>query len=310
MPKAIAEYLGILPSLEVVPLFADGLHDQDGTGGSPFQLRAFSSYGEIARSMLTRQITGGIVPWEIFVADVLALPGQRNCWKVTMFIHACPTELVLRERVFKAFYPAKSGSRVKLPARLTFGVESRNSLTKSQSLEWLGHWKGGTSIELSFRMLPMDLMIQALEADALDAIIAPSPWGIHAEAAGLGRRDPRFVPGKFAQQLVMVCHKDIHDRHPDLTQVVSRNIAAARTQLLEVSAFRRAIAKMSGSGKPLVRSGIFEQAASLHAFPTLNQDAVPDIRKLVEELMSLDDASSLPAQVAPSEQTARLLLPN
>jgi ABC-type nitrate/sulfonate/bicarbonate transport system substrate-binding protein len=204
----------------------------------------------------------------------------------------------------------KSGSRVKLPSRLTIGVESQNSLTKSQSLEWLAHWKGGPAIEINFRMLPMDLMIQALEADALDAIIAPSPWGMHAEAAGLGRRDPRFVPGRFAQQLVMVCHKDIHERNPNLTHIVSHHIAAARTQLTDVSAFRRAIAKMSGSGKPLVRSGILEQAASLHAFPTLNQDSIPDIRKLVEELMSLEDAAALPAQVSPSEQTARLLLPN
>lgn len=310
MAKVTSELLGILPSLEVVPLFAGGFQSDDGSGGSPFQLRAFSSYGEIARNMLTRQITGGIIPWEIFVADVLALPGQRNCWKVTLFIHACPTELVLRERVYKSFYPANSGASPKLPPKLTFGVESRNSLTKSQSLEWLSHWKGGPSIELSFRMLPMDLMIQALEADALDAIIAPSPWGMHAEAAGLGRRDPRFVPGKFAQQLVMVCHKEVHDQYPDLTHTMSRNIASARARLMDSSEFQMAIANMSLSGKPLVRSSLLEQAASLHDFSNLNQDAIPDIRKLVSELMSLEDASVLPPQVSASEQTARLLLPN
>jgi len=310
MAKASPELLGILPSLEVLPFFADDLQHQDGKDACPFQLRAFASYGEIARNLLTRQITGGIVPWEIFVADVLALPGQRNCWKVTMFVQACPTELVLRERIHKIFYPTKTGSKIRLPAKLTFGVESQNSLTKSQSLEWLSHWKGGPAIELNFKMLPMDLMIQALEADALDAIIAPSPWGIHAETAGLGRRDPRFVPGKFAQQLVMVCHKDIHDRHPDLTPMMSRSITAARTELVDPSSFRKAIVRMSRSGRPLVRSSLLEQAADLHAFPTLNKDVIPDIRKIVEELLSLEDFAVLPAQVAPSEQTARLLLPN
>ncbi len=309
MPKAAPELLGILPSLEVLPFFADELQHPDGDSASLFRLRAFASYGEIARNLLTRQISGGIIPWEIFVADVLALPGQRDAWKITLFVQACPTELVLKEKIFKAFYPTKAGSKVKLPAKLTFGVESQNSLTKSQSMEWLRHWKGGHAIELNFKMLPMDLMLQALEADALDALIAPSPWGIHAETAGLGRRDPRFVPGKFAQQLVMVCHKEIHDRLPDLTPRMSGSISAARTQLLDPSAFRKSISRMSRSGRPLVRSSLLEQAADLHAFPTLNKDVIPDIRKIVEELMSLEDFAVLPSQIAPSEQTAKLLLP-
>ena len=172
MIRANAEFLGILPSLEVLPFFARDSDDPCGGPAFPFRLKAFSSYGEISRDMLTRKLMGGIIPWEIFISDVLALPGQRADWKVLLFLHACPTELVLREPIHKAFYPAQSNARTKLPTRLTIGVESQNSLTKAQSREWLNHWKNSRSIELTFRMLPMDLMIQALEAEALDAIIA------------------------------------------------------------------------------------------------------------------------------------------
>ncbi len=304
MTKVPDELLGILPSLEVLPLFVGDLpHFAEPVRS--FRMKAYSSYGEISRDMLTRKLIGGIIPWEIFIADVLALPGQRAAWKVPLFLHACPTELVLREPIYKAFYPLQSGSLSKLPSRLTIGVESQNSLTKAQSREWLGHWASGHLIELTFRMLPMNLMIQALEAEALDAIIAPSPWGIHAEAKGFGKRDPRFSPGKFAQQLVMVCHREFYEQHPALTHSLSRRIAAARTELQDPSAFASAIAQMVQCGKPSVRPGLLEQAATLHSFTTLNRDVVPDIGKLISELMSLDDLSVLPAQVAPSEQTGR-----
>lgn len=309
MTKAPAEFLGFLPSLEVLPFFAADAPDPHVGCGFPFRLKASSSYGEISRDMLTRKLMGGIIPWEIFIADVLALPGQRACWKVPLFLHACPTELVLREPIYKAFYPGPAVTRTKLPTRLTIGVESQNSLTKAQSRDWLGYWKNGHSIELTFKMLPMDLMIQALEAEALDAIIAPSPWGIHAEATGIGKRDPRFTPGKFAQQLVMVCHRDFLEQHPDLTRNLPRIIAGARTRLQQADVLENAIARLLKCGKPSVRSGLLEKAAALHSFTTLNQDVVPDVRKLVSELMSLDDFSVLPAQVAASEQTARLLLP-
>ena len=310
MIRANAEFLGILPSLEVLPFFARDSDDPCGGPAFPFRLKAFSSYGEISRDMLTRKLMGGIIPWEIFISDVLALPGQRADWKVLLFLHACPTELVLREPIHKAFYPAQSNARTKLPTRLTIGVESQNSLTKAQSREWLNHWKNSRSIELTFRMLPMDLMIQALEAEALDAIIAPSPWGIHAEATGLGKRDSRFTPGKFAQQLVMICHRDFLETHPSLSQSSAEIIADARSRLRKPAVFTNAISQLMECGKPSVHPGILEQAATVHSFTNLNQDVVPDIAKLVSELMSLDDFAVLPAQVAPSEQTARLLLPS
>jgi hypothetical protein len=52
-----------------------------------------------------------------------------------------------------------------------------------------------------------------------------------------------------------------------------------------------------------------ERAADLHSFSSLNKDIIPDVPKLLAELMALNDFSVLPSQVSPSEQTARLLLP-
>jgi hypothetical protein len=309
MPNLPSELLGILPSLEVLPFFASEPPQPLACRDFPFQLKAYASYGEISRNLLTRKLMGGIIPWEIFIADVLALPGQRACWKIPIFLDACPTELVLRESLYKAFYPPQGGTPARLPQRLTVGVESQNSLTKAQSREWLGHWKGGRSIELTFKMLPMDMMIHALKAEALDAIIAPSPWGIHAESTGLGRRDPRFSPGKFAQRLVMVCHREFLEQHPELSQTLAQGIAAGRTLLTHPATFTRSIERMSQCGKPLVQSDILERAATLHSFASLNKDIIPDVPKLLAELMALNDFSVLPSQVAPSEQTARLLLP-
>lgn len=309
MPNLPSELLGILPSLEVLPFFASDAPERSPGRDFPFQLKAYSSYGEISRSLLTRQLMGGIIPWEIFIANVLALPGQRACWKIPIFLDACPTELVLREPVYKTFYPSQTGSPAKLPQRLTVGIESQNSLTKGQSREWLGHWKNGASTELIFKMLPMDMMIHALKAEALDAIIAPSPWGIHAESTGLGKRDPRFSPGKFAQRLVMVCHREFLEHKPDLSQILAQGIAGARIQLKNPATFSQSIERMSQCGRPLVRREPLEKAATLHSFASLNKDVVPDIEKLVAELMALNEFAALPSQVAASEQTARLLLP-
>ncbi|MEY4243572.1 MAG: hypothetical protein RLZZ245_1157 [Verrucomicrobiota bacterium] len=308
MPTPPPELLGILPSLEVLPFFACE-PSQPEAYDFPFQLKAHSSYGEISRSLLTRKLMGGIIPWEIFIADVLALPGQRACWKIPIFLDACPTELVLREPIYKSFYPPQGGSPARLPQRLTVGVESQNSLTKAQSREWLSHWNRAKSIEIAFKMLPIGMMIHALKAEALDAIIAPSPWGIHAESTGLGKRDLRFSPGKFAQRLVMVCHREFLEQYPELSQNLSRRIAGARTLLTHPAIFAKSIERLSQCGKPRVQCDFLERAADLHSFSSLNKDIIPDVPKLLAELMALNDFSVLPSQVAPSEQTARLLLP-
>lgn len=309
MTKAPAEHLGLLPSLEVLPFFAgDGLAKPGGCK-FPFQPKAYSSYGEIARNMLTRELMGGIIPWEIFITDVLALPGQKTSWKVPVFIQACPTELVLREAVFKAFYPPKSKPGAKLPTRLTFGVESQNSLTKLQAHDWLGYWKAARNVELTFKMLPVEMMIQALKAEALDAIIVATPWGMIAEANGIGIRDPRFIPGKYAQQVVLACHRDFAERHPDLAPSLSHLLAASRASLRDPAGFSKAAGLLSKCSHASVLPPILEQAARLYSFADFKEDIVADESKLIAELAALERFSALPSQVSANGQTARLFLP-
>lgn len=308
MLQASDNYLGILPSLEVLPLFADGSDEHGPSWDSLFQVRAYASYGEIARQLLTRKLVAGVIPWEIFVADVLGLPGQRIHWNVPVFISACPTELVLSPSVHRALYPSQAAGRVKLPSRLIVGVQSQNSLTKAQFQEWLKHWEGSASIEVIYKMLPMDLRIRALEAGAVDAIIAPSPWGMHTDSIEIGKCDIRFTPGKFAQQLALVCNKEFFESHRELAGELPRMISSARRCLMQPDGFVTAAEKMSRSGKPVLALELLEKAASLHGFDSLAPDVAPDARLLTLALARLAEHSILPAQVAAGESTARLLL--
>jgi hypothetical protein len=301
------ERLGILPSLEVLPLLGRSFRGKGGRG--VLQPESFSSYGEIVRGLLTHQLTAGVIPWEIFVADVLSLPGQRNQWHVPIFLHACPTELVLREPIHRIFHPAKGSARQKMPASLTLGVESRSSLTKHQFREWLKQWPGTSGIKLTCRMLPMELMIQALEAEAIDAIIAPSPWGLQTEAGGIGKMDMGFRPGRFAQKLALVCHRDYFGSHRLAMDAIPAGIAAAREELKESGGFGAAVDYLARCGKPVISLDLMEKAAELHGFAKLDQDIVPDSLALSAELSRLADLAVLPSQVTLGEQTARLLLP-
>lgn len=297
--------MGIFPSLEVLPVFVG--FPRDGPS-FPFSPLAFSCYGEISRNLLTRQLIGGIIPWEIFVTDVLSLPGQRNQWHVPIFLQACPTELVLREPVYRALYPPK-GKAVKLPAKLTLGVESRNSLTKSQFVEWLKHWKGSSSVQITYRMLPMGLMAEALAAEAIDAMIAPAPWGIHAELAGIAKRDTRFAPGKFAQQLAMVCHRELLDDHREMMKCIPEAISLARKRLEDSAEFEAAVRMMSKSGRPVLPLELLDRARLLYEFASLDEDVVPDAESMAAELARLGKLTVLPSQISPIERTARLLVP-
>jgi hypothetical protein len=107
----------------------------------------------------------------------------------------------------------------------------------------------------------------------------------------------------------MVCHREFLEQYPELSQNLSRRIAGARTLLTHPTTFAKSIERLSQCGKPRVQSDLLERAADLHSFSSLNKDIIPDVPKLLAELMALNDFSVLPSQVAPSEQTARLLLP-
>lgn len=308
MVRMSENYLGILPSLEVMPLFADRSDESGPIRDSLFRIKTYTSYGEIARHLLTSKLVASVIPLEIFVADVLGLPGQRNHWKIPVFISSCPTELVLSPSIYRALYPSQAEGQVKLPSRLIVGLQSQNSLTKSQFQEWIKQWKGSASIDVIYKMLPLDLRIRALEAGAVDAIIAPSPWGLFAESIEIGKCDIRFTPGKFAQQLALVCNKEFFESHRELACELPSMIASARHRLKQPNGFIKAAEKMSRTCRPALAIDLLEKAATLHGFESLGPDVAPDARDLTFALAQLAEHSILPAQVGAGENTARLLL--
>ena len=301
--------LGVLPSLEVLPLFAGDPEDSGASWDKVFQIKEHSSYGEIARHLLTRKLAAGVIPWEIFVSDVFSLPGQRNQWSALLMMSACPTELILRPSVHRAFYPGVAG-RVKLPSRLIVGVQNQNSLTKAQFKEWLSQKKGSAGIEVIYKMLPMNLRIHALETEAVDATIAPSPWGMFAESIGIGICDVNFTPGKFAQQLALVCRKDFfHDRE-EVAGQLPRMMVCSKRALEQKGGMSKAVARMARIGNLELALDLFEKAAEFHRFGDLPPAVAPDERLLTLALTRLGEQEVLPSNLASPEQMARLLVSN
>ncbi len=301
MTRPVRPSIGFVPSLEVIPFFEPGFHSE-----CPLHLVPHASYGRIARDMLTGQLTGAIIPWEIFAIDVLALPGERTHWRMDLFLHPCPTELVLTDSIRRGLNPAKPRTPGKLPGRLTIGVESRNSLTRRQLQHWIACLGHQFETAISFRMLPMDLMIQGLRAEVLDGFVAPSPWGMAAEELGIGKIDPNFSPGSFAQKLVVVRRRDSDG--PDGPAAWVGQLSDSRERLRNRGVFSLAAERMKHAGKPAISSSLLEQAARRYSHLPPAEDSIPDLTRLVQELRDLESCAALPAQVAPNEQTARLLL--
>lgn len=303
LPSPRPHQIGILPSLEILPFFEETFQ-----AASRICLAARSSYGSIARDMLTGALDGGVLPWEIFASDVLARPGQRTEWGIPLFAHACPTELVLRAPVHRALYPPKDAVARKLPVRMVIGVESRNSLTKKQLHEWLADPGRIPKPEIVFRFLPMELMLQAMAAEAIDGFIAPSPWGLIAAEKQLGILDACFKPGKFGQQLVVVCRKGQPIAGLPAPGDLAAQLANARSHLSNTDRFENAAARMAESGKPVIHAAALANAARLHASSASARDVVPDVKQLTGELRRLESFAVLPPQIAPTEPTAMLLL--
>lgn len=302
LPSVSNSQIGFLPSLEIVPFFEEGFQ-----AVSDLTFVARSSYGSVARDMLTGSLDGGVLPWEIFISDVLALPGQRTEWSVPFFPHACSTELVLRTPVHKSLNT--KGAAKKSPGRLVIGVESSNSLTKGQMLEWLRGLGKSPQPEVVFNFLPMDLMLQAMAAEAIDGFIAPSPWGLIAGENNLGILDRRFRPGTFAQQLVFVCRKGRPPAGLQTMRQLTEALTDARTRLADPAQFENAARRMSLSGKPVIRIESLAHAMRHHMPLEPVHDAPADVEKLTRELLRLESFAALPPQIAPNGQTASLLLP-
>lgn len=299
------DLLGYVPSLEALPLFG-GAEGIPGNGGKPLLPKAYSSYGNIARDLLTGTLGAGVLPLEIFLSDLLALPSQQGHWTIPLFLHPCPMELVIGPQV--PGFPGGGSKIGKLPKRMTMGVESRNSLTQMQVRAWAAGLPGGAGIRLVFKMLPMDLMGKALESEAVDGIIAPTPWGLDAEVRGLGRLERSFGPGRYVQDLVMVQSRESVADAEAVTRIAGF-IRASRQSLRVPEKLASAVSRMARHGLPAVSGDLLERAIMEHgSFFDEPEECVPDIRRLIRALENLASCSALPPVIVSTNETARSLL--
>lgn len=302
MPFGDRGKFGFLPSLELLPFFEKSFLEAAGIG---FVARA--SYGSIARDMLIGKFVGGVLPWEIFVAEVLALPGQRNQWKAMYFSTPSPAELVLQTPIFKALTADSRGAARKVPARLSIGIESRSSFTRHQFSAWLNRLKLSPRPEVSFKFLPMDQRLLGMPADALDGFIARSPWGLIAEEQNLGRVVENFSAKIEPQPLVTVCRKE---RCGCDSSDVNEGVAAlrhARSAVFQGDSFDTPAQEMWAAGKPQVPVKSLEESRSIYGELMLKPDEPASVDRILHGLQLLHKIEMLPPQIAPTEQTARLL---
>ncbi|RYD68132.1 MAG: hypothetical protein EOP83_01410 [Verrucomicrobiaceae bacterium] len=297
--NSLPDLIGFVPSLEALPLF--------GEAELPFQPRAYSSYGSIARDLLTGALGAGILPWEIFISDLLMLPLQQGHWTVPAFLHPCPAELVLGPR---ADGLAAVGAKVaKLPSRLTVGVESLNSLAQMQVREWLDGLPGGATIGLTFKMLPMELMGRALGNEAVDVIIAPAPWGLDADVRHLGKVKRGFSPGRYVRDLVMVQSRAGAIPSGQLRQIAG-HLANARQSFRNPAAVAAAASRMARSGRPAIQLPLWEQAIrEYESFFSTPDECIPDGPRLIRAMENLAACRALPSSIVSTRETAESLLP-
>lgn len=300
--------LGFVPSLEVLPFF--GSPPLQSLGLDPDRtLRPYSynSYGNIVRDLLTGELAAGVLPLEIFISEIFALPNQQDRWCLPLLIHGCPTELVMSEAMFRHFHPQTKSSTPRIPKRWVIGVESRSSLTQAQLRVWLNAWPGGSKTQALFKMLPMDLMLQALKTSAVDGIIAPTPWGLHTAALGYGKFEASFLPGKFHQHVVLV-----HSRTSPPGRAPAENAAAAlrtaRLSFRQPEALATAAAGMASFTKSPITPELLEKSIRQHpAFYDTPAERVPDAGGLLVMLEHLAECGALPKGIAATQDTAQAL---
>jgi hypothetical protein len=294
--------LGILPSLEVLPFF-----DETFLRCADLHCASYSSYGSIAREMLVGHLTAAVMPWEIFISEIFALPGQRNQWTVAFFSPAGPAELVLQSQLHKNIFCGNGSGKKKFPSKLQIGIESRNSLTSRHLISWLNKNSTAPRPDVCFKFLPMDQRLLGLDADALDGFIARSPWGLVAEERQLGVLVNDFPQKEALQKLVMVFHKS----QPNLSVLCGTKamqcLSESRKRLSQTSYIEGTARLMDACGSPHLPCELLKKAAIAHNISQWSEDLSADISSIHTELEKLNELAFLPQQISATEQTAKLL---
>ncbi len=255
-------------------------------GHAAWRMQPCPSYGRIIRHLLTGELSAGLLPWELGITELVTKPAQKGVWTVPLVLHACPTELVLSPKAMKLVYPPKTRARSEA-RKLVFGIEGRCSLTRYQILTWQIQAAGKHLDPPAFKVLPMELMRKGLEAGTLDGMVAPTPWGMQAESEGSGRIDPKFEPGKYAQQLVLFCRRECSEAHASRFADAPAQLAAMHVQLSHDAEFMKVARVMSDLGSPRCDARRLKQAAMQHLVNVTQHDFQPDAPWLERELILL-----------------------
>jgi hypothetical protein len=300
LPATIS--IGFVPTLEVLPLLAEL------SGTKIWRTQPCPSYGRVIRHLLTGELDAGVVPWELGITELVTKPAQQKVWRVPLVLHACPTELVLSHKATKVVYPGKLARKGK-PHKLVFGIEARCSLTRYQILDWQSKVAGPHLEQPAFKVLPMELFRKALEAETIDGMVAPSPWGLQAETDGAGRVDPKFTPGANAQELVLICRREVTQSHAANFSELPARLAEMHRQLEDSKEFMKQAKAMARLGPPRCDPLQLEAAAQLHLKGVSRRDHQPDrawleaALKRLAELLPLEtplDFSGLADTLAPA----------
>jgi hypothetical protein len=241
----------------------------------------------MVRGLLTGALEVGLIPWELFVSDLLSRPGQTRVWRIPAVMKACPMELALSQSARKRVYPMKRKARSTAPVELVFGVEGRHSFTKRQIIAWIESLNSKHMGLPSFKVLPMKLMIKALKMGEVDGVLAPSPWGLQAEIEGVGRIEPSFEEGELGQHLVLVCNAATAVGNPGLFADLAEELAAADVLgkcSTRFSKWSSALASLSASS---LSDELFALAWKRYSAHMLPSEFVPDSSWFEHELRLL-----------------------
>ena len=280
MPASSLPIVGFVPTLEVLPLIAENaLHPT-------WVIQPFPSYGRIVRKMLAHQIAAGLLPLEVFSVEIASRPALAEQWCVPLVLPASPIELVLGRRMMKSIQ-TDAATKATLDS-LVVGIESKNSLTRHQFVAWQRTQPSLAAAKAIFRMLPMELMRTALEAETIDCFSAPTPWGVMAEQDAGFQVLPDISSGRLAQQLVVCCHRDSVESHKDEWTQRAQRIAIQRAELeANASAYDAAVSLMAASGRPKCHAHALRLAAERCATMPAHDEFCPSLAWLNDELQKI-----------------------
>ena len=238
MLSSSSNLIGFVPTLEALPLVAEL------SAGGEWKLVPCPSYGRVIRQMLAGQFSAGLLPFEVFLIEILSRPALLDRWCVPMVLPDAPVELVMSQRMMKQIQQGEAHRTTSAVQSLVIGIESRNSLTRHQFIAWQRAHPGLEKAKPVFKMLPMELMHQAMIAESIDGFVVPTPWGIAAEALSEGRLISDFSSGKLGQQLVLCCHRNVVETASDAWEALPARLSAQRGLLANVSERDAAIKAM------------------------------------------------------------------